>query len=79
MCQSWFYKVVNPPPRKADHLSLATGDVVCGYIYISWAKSMNLNFCANMAGFCRDSHNHRVTNIYYINGTYIIIVALLRK
>ena len=27
-----------------------------GYSYISWAKKMNLNFSANMAGFCRDSH-----------------------
>ena len=26
----WFYKAVNPPLRKADHLSLATGDMVCG-------------------------------------------------
>ena len=25
MCRSWFYKVVNPPPRKADPLSLAIG------------------------------------------------------
>ena len=23
MCRSWFYKAVNPPPRKADQLSLA--------------------------------------------------------
>ena len=30
MCRSWFYKVVNPPYRKADHLSLATGDMVIG-------------------------------------------------
>ena len=38
MCRSWFYKVVNPPPRKADPLSLAMGDMhavqvanVCSY------------------------------------------------
>ena len=30
MCRSWFYSVVNPPSRKADHLSLATGDMLCG-------------------------------------------------
>ena len=29
MCRSWFYKVVNPPPRKADPLSLAMGDMLC--------------------------------------------------
>ena len=29
MCWSWFYKVVNPPPRKADPLSLAMGDMLC--------------------------------------------------
>ena len=28
MCQSWFYKAPNPPLRKADHLSLAIGDMV---------------------------------------------------
>ena len=49
----------NPPLRKADHLSLAIGDMVLGWllsIAISWGKKMNLNFSANMAGFCRDSH-----------------------
>ena len=30
MCQSWFYSAVNPPLQKADHLSLAIGDVLCG-------------------------------------------------
>ena len=30
MCWSWFYKAANPPLRKADHLSLAIGDMVCG-------------------------------------------------
>ena len=32
MCWSWFYKAVNPPLRKADHLqlSLAIGEVLCG-------------------------------------------------
>ena len=30
MCRSLFYKAVNPPLRKADHLSLATGDMVYG-------------------------------------------------
>ena len=29
MYQLWFYKVVNPPPRKADQLSLAMGDMLC--------------------------------------------------
>ena len=29
MCRSWFYKVVNPPPRKVDPLSLAMGDLLC--------------------------------------------------
>ena len=53
------YKVVNPPPRKADYLSLTTGDmmfVVDNYIRSYARINMNLNFCANMAGFCRDSH-----------------------
>ena len=31
MCRSWFYKVGNPPPRKADQLSLAMGDMLCKY------------------------------------------------
>ena len=30
MCRLWFYNAVNPSLRKADHLSLATGDMVCG-------------------------------------------------
>ena len=30
MCRSWFYKTSNPPLRKADHLSLAIGDMVFG-------------------------------------------------
>ena len=40
MCQPWSYKAVNPPPREADQLSLAMGDIsavqvanVCSYIY----------------------------------------------
>ena len=28
-CRSRFYKVVNPPLRKADQLSLAMGDMLC--------------------------------------------------
>ena len=30
MCQSCFYKAVNPPLRKADHLSLVIRDMLCG-------------------------------------------------
>ena len=29
-CRSWLYKAVNPPLRKADRLSLAIGDMLCG-------------------------------------------------
>ena len=61
MCWSWFYKAVNPPFRKADDLSLAIGEVLCARIAIEYknyklGQKMNLNFCANMVGFCRDSH-----------------------
>ena len=59
MCQLCFYKVVNPPLRKADHLSVATGDMVCSYSY-KLGQKMNLNFCANMVGFCRDCHIYNV-------------------
>ena len=30
MCQSRFHRAPNPPLRKADHLSLAIGDMVLG-------------------------------------------------
>ena len=30
MCRSWLYKAAKPPLRKADHLSLAIGDMVFG-------------------------------------------------
>ena len=30
MCRSWPYRAVYPPLRKAVHLSLAIGDVLCG-------------------------------------------------
>ena len=33
MCRSWFYKAANPPLRKADHLSLAIGDMAIEYSY----------------------------------------------
>ena len=50
---------VNPPLRKVDHLSLAIGDMVevsyCMSIAYKLGQEMNLNLCANMAGFCRDS------------------------
>ena len=55
MCRLWS---VNPPLRKADHLSLATGDMMCRQllsIAISWAKKVNLNFCVNWF-FQRQSH-----------------------
>ena len=32
MYQSWFYRSINQPTRKADHLDWATGDYVYGYL-----------------------------------------------
>ena len=29
-CRLWLYKAVNPPLSKADRLSLAIGDMLCG-------------------------------------------------
>ena len=59
MCRSWFYKAVNPPLRKADRLSLAIGDVLCGYllsIAISWAKN-EFKFLCELGWFSqRQSH-----------------------
>ena len=59
MCRSWFYKASNTPLRKADHLSLAIGDMVCVQLLsvaISWIKKMNLNFCVNYAHFRKSGH-----------------------
>ena len=44
-----FYEAINPPFRKAYHLSLATGDMVCGiaieyYNTYKLGQKMNLNF-----------------------------------
>ena len=66
MCWSWSYNAVNPPLRKADHLCLATGDMVCGQllnITISWAKNINSNFCTNPAVFAKTVTIHGVLSI----------------
>ena len=51
---------VNPPLRKVDHLSLAIGDMVevsyCMNIAYKLGQKMNLNLCANMAGFAETVH-----------------------
>ena len=47
MCRSWSYKAVNPPLRKADHLSLAIGDTVCGYIATEYSYKTS---CINKLG-----------------------------
>lgn len=40
----WFYRVINTPIRKADHLSLATRDTSWS-IAVSWANNMHFNLC----------------------------------
>ena len=80
MCQSWFYKAANPPLRKADNLSLAIGDIVCGWIAIEYSykvgHKMNINFCANMAGFCRDSHIYPQEHTQAYLQTYNIMLKI---
>ena len=52
MCQSWFFRVINHPTRKANPLNLAIVDMVCGYLVctcVSWAIQF-------WAGFCKDTH-----------------------
>ena len=62
MCRSWFYKFVNPPPRKADQLSLSGhGRHAVQVVNVCWAKNeFQLIFWANLAGFAW-------TVTYYIN------------
>ena len=43
MCRSWFYKAPNTPLRKADHLSLAIGDMVCPGVCIAIECSYKLD------------------------------------
>ena len=44
MCQSWLYKAVNSPLRKADHLSLAIADMVYGAIEYSYKLGQKNEF-----------------------------------
>ena len=70
MCWSWFYKAVNPLLRKADHLSLAIGDMVCGQllsIAISWAKNEFKFLCE--LGWILQRQSHLL--IMYIASTYV--------
>ena len=44
---------------KADQWILASGGSECAYLLsaaISWGNKMNFNLCANLSGFCSDSH-----------------------
>ena len=41
MCRSCFYKAPNTPLRKADHLSLAIGDMVCVYVAIECSYKLD--------------------------------------
>ena len=61
MCWSWFYKAVNPHPRKANHLSLATGDMVYAWIAIEYSyktgQKYELKFLCELGWFLqRQSH-----------------------
>ena len=42
MCWSWFYNAANPPLRKADHLSLAIGDMVWIAIKYSYKQGQKM-------------------------------------
>ena len=44
---------------KADQLTLASGGSEHALLFsvaISWSNKMNFSLCANMSGFCSDSH-----------------------
>ena len=43
---------------KADQSTLASGGSEYASVAISWGNKMNFSLCANMSGFCSDSHNY---------------------
>ena len=57
--QLWIYMVGKMHSGKADQWILASGGSECAYLLsaaISWGNKMNFNLCANLSGFCSDSH-----------------------
>ena len=59
MCRSWFYKVVNAPPQISRLIESGHGrhavQIANEYSY-KLGQKIKLNFGANLAGFCMDSH-----------------------
>ena len=78
MCRSWFYKAVNPPLRKADHLSLAIADMVCGWllsIAISLAKNEFKFLCEHGWFMQRQSH---MLHTYVFCSVFIYVYIIIQ-
>ena len=57
--QSWIYMVGKRHSGKADQSTLASGGSEHAQLFsvaISWGNKMDFSLCANMSGFCSDSH-----------------------